>query len=507
MLSLEQTAILENATGLSSGDLIQLQLDYRASNTEPLLLQALLKDDLALVSHLLCSGERVTNQVIQTAAETGKWKIFEVLQDFAEDDIKENSQGELLIAAIRPGKKDLIHTLFACGIKILCPNHLNKAILAAVEVGDISALRLLLNDDPTYRASALGHLRNSLHYAIARGQNEITEILLTAGETPNALCDRADEMPLLRAIRKKDVDLSKRLLAAGAAVDMTGTRRDEFTSSLLPEAVAWGHREIILDIIRAGADINAPRFGTCKTALTAAVEKGDLATVKFLIHAGADVNAFTASQFGYSALRAAVSNNDTNMARYLLNLGADVNEQSLIVALDKSVQMMQLLLTARLERYKRFSMTFGCRTLQHAIASSNAVMMEVLLSNGIDPNTILGQDEIQNVSIFAFHHVPNVGTQYPEGLNRSNDLWMIQMLLRSGANLNKAVSEKYENCTALSAAIISEKSLALIKTLIAAGADVNAKPFWGILHTPLQLATREGDIDVVEINSWGMVLM
>lgn len=145
---------------------------------------------------------------------------------------------------------------------------------------------------------------------------------------------------------------------------------------VLPAAVAWGYYPLIRDIISAGAEVNAPECEEGKTALTVAVERRDVATIQLLIDAGADVNASAATLFGRTALEAAVRNNDIDTDHYLLDIGADPDDGSLIAAVSGSAQLMQMLLTARLGRYRRFSKGYGCGALQRAIKLKNAGMVD-----------------------------------------------------------------------------------------------------------------------------------
>lgn len=49
---------------------------------------------------------------------------------------------------------------------------------AAADRGDISVFRLLLSDNSRYRPTVIESLHSSLPAAIAKGRNDITEMLL-----------------------------------------------------------------------------------------------------------------------------------------------------------------------------------------------------------------------------------------------------------------------------------------------------------------------------------------
>lgn len=94
-----------------------------------------------------------------------------------------------------------------------------------------------------------------------------------------------------------------------------------------------------------------------------AVEKRDAVAIQILIDAGADINVPPTRRVGPTPLEAAVRNNDVGMVHYLLGIGADVDEGSLIAAVPRSVELIQILLAAHLRRYQRNSKGYACGAL------------------------------------------------------------------------------------------------------------------------------------------------
>jgi ankyrin repeat protein len=502
---IECVTMLEAAMGRGNIELIQLLLDGGARITESAFLAAVRRCSLDIAKLLLKSGARVTQRVIESAAKNNESEMVLFLLDSAEDSIKERSSSAALITAIQHGRTDLIDALDASGVQLNSTLKLTAAIEAVTERGDIRLLRLLLGHNSRYRASMAVSLGSSLCAAIANGRNDITEMLLAAGADVNAANHPKYGSPLSAAIRRKDTHLARKLLAAGAAVNAINLMNTSFhfqhTTTVLPAAVAWGYYPLIRDIISAGADVNAPEGERGKTALTVAVERGDAVTIQLLIDAGADVNASAATLLGHTALEAAVQNNDIDMVHYLLGIGADPDDWSLIAAVSGSAQLMQILLTARLSRYQRYSKGYGCGALQHAIQLKNAAIVEILLANGVDVNAIVHQklgDRVMfsggNASAIRYGESA-LGTAIKT--DKSNDLWIVRMLLRGGADPNSIVIES-SNSTALLAAI-DQKNLALVDALVAAGANVNASLTVRISRTPLQLAVEKGSMDIVHV--------
>jgi ankyrin repeat protein len=500
----DSMTVLEVAMGRRNIELIQLLLDGGARITESAFLTAVRGRSLDIAKLLLKSGARVTQRVIESAAENDESEMVLFLLNSAESSIKERGSSAALIAAIHHGKTNLIEALDASGVQFNSTLKLKAAIEATTHRGDIRLLRLLLGDNSRYRARVTESLGNSLHAAIANGQNDITEMLLAAGADANTW-NHLGESPLWPAIRRKDAHLARKLLAAGAAVnsviEINVGLYLQYTTTVLPAAVAWGYYPLIRDIINAGAEVNAPEGKGGKTALTVAVERGDAVTIQLLIDAGADVNAPAATLFGLTALEAAVRNKDIDMAHYLLGIGADPDDRSLIAAVFGSVQLIQILLTARLSRYQRCPKGYGCGALQHAIRLKNAAMVEILLANGVDANAIVRQ-KLGDGETSSRRDAPTI--RYGESAlgtaiktDKSNGLWIVRMLLRGGADPNSIVIES-TNSTALLVAI-NQKNLALVNALIAAGVDVNASLTACISRTPLQLAVEEGSMDIVHV--------
>ncbi|KAH0844337.1 hypothetical protein AYO21_00809 [Fonsecaea monophora] len=496
--------LLGFALDRSSVDLIQLLLEADAPCTEENLLSAVGTGKLQIIK-LLSTKARITTKVIEEAAGTTESKVFWSLWDFADNNTRESSRGRAFVAAIRSGNYDLINAFSACGVQLANTSALTAAIEAAAGRGDIVVLRLLLSDNSAFQPIAVHCLGTSLLCAIAQGRDDVIEMLLAAGADVNAQHSKTSASPLLESIRRGAIDLSRRLLAAGAEVNMTAfehcgcSRFRGYVASVLPAAVSLGYHPLIQEIIETGADVDAPEPGEERPALTVAVEKRDLTSVRILIDAGADVNTPAGRHFGQTALAAAIRNKDVDTVHYLLRLGADPDEWSLIAAVSGGPALMQLLLTAKFQRFHYYSCGFGCRALQKAIKLADAAMVELLLSNGINPSTIVRPQRRQECYSYlaregAVYHESAFGTAIR--LDKSMDLWMVRKLLNGGVDPNKRISDQ-PNGTALLQAI-RRKSFKLAEMLVIAGAEVNTKAIGSLSRTPLQLAAEQGCLDMVE---------
>ncbi|KAI0487675.1 hypothetical protein F4859DRAFT_510243 [Xylaria cf. heliscus] len=131
-----------------------------------------------------------------------------------------------------------------------------------------------------------------------------------------------------------------KLLDAGADVNAYSKRRVPYTPILVKQypiqaAAAKGDTELLIQLMRRGADINQPAIGHAgRTALQHACEYAALFTadqtvklglIKTLINLGADVNAPAGKWSGMTALQIASYYGDIVIALFLLEHGANVN--------------------------------------------------------------------------------------------------------------------------------------------------------------------------------------
>jgi ankyrin repeat protein len=190
---------------------------------------------------------------------------------------------------------------------------LNVWTAIALDRGD--DVRAMVVIDPALLAARMTrghHRRTPLHHAAARNRLAIVQLLLELGADPNA-SDATGATALTTAAQENaDPGIASALLAAGARLDFLTAinlgRYDEAEAMLRD------------DPSRIGAD------GRDTIALHLAVSKRNLATIRWLLAHGVDVNAKRPMwDCNHTALHMTIESGELDIARLLLDAGADPN--------------------------------------------------------------------------------------------------------------------------------------------------------------------------------------
>lgn len=251
---------------------------------------------------------------------------------------------------------------------------LNSKLVQAIYMQDVEKVKKLLENGADVNYDGAGHEGSPLAVACRDGNKEIVEILLDAGADVNQEADfylypfPRPESPLIIASEKGHTDIVKILINAGArkesfcelvkSGDLKGVQifikagrdvnnskcevnpcggvndvdedSEEYCDSesaydpLIRVAAEQGHIEIVKELIKAGADVNATceTYTSCNdTPLTIFSQNGNLDMVKALLKAGANVD-LDKALYGASKL------GHTKIVEELIKAGADVNYMS-----------------------------------------------------------------------------------------------------------------------------------------------------------------------------------
>jgi ankyrin repeat protein len=249
------------------------------------------------------------------------------------------------------------------------------------------------------------------------------------------------------AVRSNDLARVKTLVGSAAEANA----KDEQGDSPLLYSAAVGSVDVMKYLLDKGADVNAQNpFGTTALMISAT----DIAKVRLLVERGADVN--RASKQGRTALSiAAMSDQSSEIVRYLAAKGADLQAKD----------------------------AFGNTILTAAAMGNDLNTLRIALDAGVDVNTA-GVTGVTPLMLSAGYHA---------------NLPATKMLLAKGAKVNAVASSPtlfplddpksgpiaLHNFTPLLLAM-PHASPEVVKTLLDAGADINAKDSRNM--TPLMFA-------------------
>jgi len=269
---------------------------------------------------------------------------------------------------------------FGAGINTHSNEFKESALTLACYKGHLEMVRFLLEAGADQE-----HKTDEMHTALMEasmdGHVEVARLLLDSGAQVNMPAD-SFESPLTLAACGGHVELAMLLLERGANIEEVN---DEGYTPLM-EASREGHEEMVALLLSQGADINAQTEETQETALTLACCGGFLEVADFLIKAGADL------ELGASTpLMEASQEGHLELVRYLLEAGAGVNattgtgDTALTYACENGhTDVADLLLqySAQLEHESE-----GGRTpLMKAARAGHLCTVQFLITRGADVN-------------------------------------------------------------------------------------------------------------------------
>ncbi|XP_027256586.1 ankyrin repeat and KH domain-containing protein 1 isoform X3 [Cricetulus griseus] len=320
---------------------------------------------------------------LMEAASAGHVEVARVLLDHGaginthSNEFKESA----LTLACYKGHLDMVRFLLEAGAdQEHKTDEMHTALMEACMDGHVEVARLLLDSGAQVNMPA-DSFESPLTLAACGGHVELAALLIERGANLEEVNDEG-YTPLMEAAREGHEEMVALLLAQGANIN---AQTEETQETALTLACCGGFSEVADFLIKAGADIELG----CSTPLMEASQEGHLELVKYLLAAGANVHATTAT--GDTALTYACENGHTDVADVLLQAGAHLEHESeggrtpLMKAARAGHLCTVQFLISKGANVNRATTNNDHTVVSLACAGGHLAVVELLLAHGADP--------------------------------------------------------------------------------------------------------------------------
>jgi len=291
----------------------------------------------------------------------------------------------------------------------------------AMEKMDRAAVRALVQRRVDVNAPQADGM-TALHWAAYQDDLESVELLVRGGANVKA-ANRYGITPLTLAITNADSAMVEMLLQAGADPNTTLPGGE----TVLMTAARVGTLASVKSLLARGAQVDSKDEKHAQTALMWAAAEGHAPVVQMLIEVGADLKARLAS--GMTPLLFAVREGRSDVVRVLLKAGADVNETVPVEG-------------GRRRAVGGRALPGGATPLLTAVMNGHFELAAQLLDAGANPNAGLP-------GYTALHAIvpvrkPGVGDNdpAPEGSGTMSSLELVRKLVAAGADINARMTRR-----------------------------------------------------------------
>ena len=366
--------------------------------------------------------------------------------------VHESIQKRPLLYAVDAKNYPMVRALLAAGADpdVVSPNGW-KPLTSVAQGNDLEGLRVLLDGGATKEKTSSNQTYESpLEIAAREGHLEIVKELIDRGLSVD------DGHALSVAVGYKHWSVARFLLNRGADPN----RGYAFTTAAERAPLA-----IVELMLEHGADPNAKFYygGALERAT------GDLEKVKLLVAAGAKINGLL--EDGDRPLHTAASKGNVAVVVFLLEQNAEVN----VHKADRQTPLDSAIRNGHAEVVKLLLDAGAERTLHAEVALGDVAQVEAALDHGADVNQAVAGDYAPQLIHTA------IKFEQPE---------MLELLLEKGADVDATIGD----VSALHQAV-GQRSIALVKVLLDAGADANPVLFehgYGMQDlTPLHFIASE----------------
>ena len=332
--------------------------------------------------------------------------------------------------------------------------------------------------------------RTALHIAASAGQLAVVDLLLSYKSAVNRK-DANGKTPLMNAVRSDHTGVIKRLLKAKAVLDW-----DEATSANeLCDRAHQGKFVAIQTLLNCGVNVNSADYDR-RTALHLAASEGNKRMCQYLIDNGANVNC--ADRHKFTPLGDAMREGHTAVALFLVGRGGQLGWDEPKTAgemceLSRKGDMTGLDLLLKSGGVSVNSADYDLRTALHVASSEgNQPAVRALMKRHdveTDPRDRWGNTPLHD-AVKGGHKV--VASELRAGgatlgmnesdtsallceLAKAGSVDRLSLFIEMGADVN---ARDYDARTALHLAA-SVGNASIVDTLLANGAQINAKDRWG----------------------------
>ena len=290
---------------------------------------------------------------------------------------------------------------------------------------------------------------------------------------------------LHNAARFGHLEIVRELMRRGADINAKSVGFNELGGTPLHHAASSGHAKMVQFLLKAGASIEEP-LPDGRTALQLASLNNHLETAQTLVDEGASLDIFSAAGLGETDFLGQQLKQDSELAR---SLDGDRATPLHYAVSCGNIESAEILLRAKADVNAQDRTRWGMKgsTPLHLTAQHGHIeMVEWLLKNGADVNAVGG---------FAALHCAAGDGNIP----------LTKLLMQHGANVN--VRTEFDGRRPLHSAALAG-NVEIARLLIEAGADVNAitdraggvsAPPRPPMRTPMDWAVEYKKKDIVKL--------
>lgn len=326
------------------------------------------------------------------AALGGHGKVACLLLGYgAEVDARDSSAATPLHAAVINDHLDIAKLLLESGADANTQNKIGfSPMCIAASNGSLSMMDLLLQHGASVNKINISRGFSPLEIASRGGHATAVQWLLMKGNDASL----KDTFPLIEAVLANKPHIIRILLDTNAKVNAI----NDMGLTALGAAVKKNDVDMVRRLIAAGADANQRKTGLSETPLQMAAFQGNEALVSLLIHHGA--NLYDQGGDLGTVLQAAIYSRNSVIVRMILdnfpdvNLGADIYGTTPLhlAVLSKEISILSQLLRHRSDPNQTIGLanpnvfsSFGTTPLHHAVYMGWGPGIDALMSNNADP--------------------------------------------------------------------------------------------------------------------------